>query len=152
MASMDGPFLIDAMLCEKILEEKDGVKSAIRMVDRITRTVLGPDPPSQMEPFDYEITLLIRFKSGRTRGTYPLKIVFVQPSGESRTQAISINFEGEDDRGVDIVAPLRINLPLTGVYWIEVYLQDEFLTKVPMRVIYMPQTIRMQKTPEPGEE
>ena len=37
-----GPYLSAALLCEKVLEEKDGVKSAIRIIDRVTRTVTGP--------------------------------------------------------------------------------------------------------------
>ena len=31
-----GPYWATAVLCEKVLEEKDGVQSLIRVVDRIT--------------------------------------------------------------------------------------------------------------------
>jgi len=34
----DGPYLIAAVLCEKVLQEKDETVSIIRMVDRITLT------------------------------------------------------------------------------------------------------------------
>ena len=59
-----GPYLSAAFLCEKVLEEKDGVKSAIRIIDRVTRTAVGPNPPMEMEPFQYNIVLLLKFKSG----------------------------------------------------------------------------------------
>jgi len=62
--SNQGPFLAAAVICEKILEERDGVKSAIRIVDRVTRTVVGPSPPEEMEPFDWDGALLIKLKSG----------------------------------------------------------------------------------------
>ena len=50
-----GPYLSAAFFCEKVLVEQDGVKSAIRIVDRVTRTVVHPNPPPEMEPFDYDM-------------------------------------------------------------------------------------------------
>lgn len=129
-----------AITCEKVLEEKDGVKSAIRMVDRITRAVIGPSPPKEMEPFDRELTLLIRLKSGSARGAYPLEVRLVKPSGESPPPLLqTVYFEGEEDRGIDIVANMRIKFDLTGVYWFHVYLDGVRLTQIPLRIIYMPQ-------------
>jgi hypothetical protein len=74
-----GPFISAALLCEKVLIEQDGVKSVIRIVDRVTRTVIGPNPPETMEPFDYEIALLVRLKSGWARGSYLLRVELVKP-------------------------------------------------------------------------
>ena len=151
MAGIEGPYLSAALLCEKVLEEKDGVKSAIRMVDRVIRTAVGPSPPQVMEPFEYELTLLVRLKSGSVRGVYQLKITLAEPSGESRSQAVPVVFEGEEDKGLDVVAPLRLRIPVPGIYWIEIYLENDFLTKVPMRVVYIPQTIALPQIPEKGE-
>ena len=138
-----GPFLSAAFLCEKVLEEKDGVKSAIRIIDRVTHTAVGPKPPKEMPPFPYDITLFLRFKSGWARGSTDLKIETVKPSGESSTPVQqTIFFEGEEDRGVDVVGHLRIKLEMTGIYWFHVYLDEEHLTQIPLRVIYMPQIIQ----------
>ncbi len=135
-----GPFLLCAITCEKVLEEKDGVKSAIRMIDRITRTVVGPSPPKEMEPFERDLNLLIRLKSGSARGAYPLEVRLVKPSGESPPPLLqTVYFEGEEDRGIDIVANMRIKFDLTGVYWFHVYLDGVRLTQIPLRIIYMPQ-------------
>ena len=151
-----GPFLVCAITCEKVLEEKDGVKSAIRMIDRITRTVVGPSPPKEMEPFERELTLLIRLKSGSARGTYPLEIRLVKPSGESPPPLLqNVYFEGEEDRGLDIVANMRVKFDLTGVYWFHVYLDGVRLTQVPLRIIYMPQVRQIHGPsggPPPAQE
>ena len=40
-----GPYLVAALFCEKVLSEKDGVISTMRIVDRITITVSGEAPP-----------------------------------------------------------------------------------------------------------
>ena len=78
-----GPFLSAAFLCDKILIERDGVVSAIRLVDRVNQTVTGPEPSEVMEPFDYQLTLFVSFKAGSTRGPMQLEIRMEKPSGTS---------------------------------------------------------------------
>lgn len=135
-----GPYLSAALLCEKVLVEQDGVKSAIRIIDRITRTVAAPTPPQEMEPFEYALTLLLILKAGWARGAFPLQITLIKPSGESPAPfQQTIYFEGEEDRGVDVMVNLRIMLDLAGIYWLEIRLSDQPLTRVPFRVIYLPQ-------------
>lgn len=144
MASKQGPFLSAAVLCEKVLIEQDGIKSAIRIIDRVTRTVVGPEPPIEMEPWDYDVTLLLKLKSGWARGVYPIRVEIAKPSGERTTPVTdSVLFEGEEDRGVDIVGNMRIRFTQTGIYWIYIYLSDELLTQLPFRVIYMPKVMRL---------
>lgn len=146
--SEQGPFLSAALICEKVLEEKDGVKSAVRIIDRVTRTVVGPSPPEEMEPFDYEATLLIRFKSGWARGSYSIRLNLVKPSGESPMPSQhTVYFEGEEDRGIDIVAKMVIRFDQTGIYWFKIYLGDALLTQIPLRVIYMPQVRQIPGLP-----
>ena len=146
----DGPYLSAAFLCEKVLEERDGVKSAIRIIDRVTHTVIAPSPPETMEPFDYDATLLIKLKSGWARGPLPLEVRLVKPSGESPPSLQqTVHFEGEEDRGVDVVVNMRIKFEMTGIYWIQVYLHDVCLTQIPLRVIYMPQ-VRQIRGPSGG--
>jgi len=140
-----GPYLSAALLCEKVLIEQDGVKSAIRIVDRVNRTASGPNPPAEMVPFDYDIVLLIKFKSGWARGVYTVKIQIAKPSGELTPEILhSALFEGEEDRGVDIIANMRIKFDQTGIHWIYIYLDDIKITQIPLRVTYIPQVIRVK--------
>lgn len=135
-----GPYLSAALLCEKVLEEKNGVKSAIRIIDRITRTAVGPNPPLEMEPFTYPVVLLLKFKSGWARGVHTVKIQPAKPSGELMPEIVnSVLFEGEEDRGIDIVGNVVFKLDQTGIYWIHIYLDDMKVTQIPLRVIYIPQ-------------
>ena len=135
-----GPYLSAAFLCEKVLTESDNVKSAIRIVDRVTHTVVRPDPPPTMEPFEHQLVLYLRFKSGSARGPMSLEVRFTKPSGESPTPLQqTINFEGEDDRGTDVVGNMNLKLDLAGLYWFDVYLDRERLTRIPLRIVYFPQ-------------
>ena len=150
-----GPYLSAAFLCEKVLEEKDGVKSVVRIVDRLTHTAVG-----KMEPFGVPLSLFIRFKSGHARGASPLRINLIKPSGESLPPfQVQVYFEGEEDRGVDLVMNLTIPIEMEGMYMFEIYLQEELLTKVPLRIIYMSQIMQTygpsgglppQQGPSPG--
>ena len=144
-----GPFLQAAFLCEQILDEKDGVKSAIRIINRITRTVAEPSPPEEMEPFNHETKMLLKFKSGRARGPMRLQIRLERPSGESPPPSIqTVYFEGEDDRGVDIVGNMNFRFEVPGLYWLNVELGGIQITKMPLRVIYLPQVTQIPTEPE----
>jgi|SRR3990172_5065939 len=136
-----GPYLSAALLCEKVLIEQDGVKSAIRIIDRVTRTAVGPSPPEEMAPFEHEIALFVRLKSGWARGSYPLRIRFVKPDSESLLPPFqsTIPLEGEEDRGADVVVNMKLRLDMPGIYWFHVELGDIRLTQVPLRVIYIRQ-------------
>lgn len=135
-----GPYLSAAILCEKVLVEKDGVKSAIRIIDSINRLEVGLRPPDEMAPFEHELVLLLKFKSGRARGVYAVKIQPAKPSGELMQPVIhNVLFEGEEDRGVDIVAHMVFKFDKTGIYWVHVYLNDVHITQIPLRLAYIPQ-------------
>ncbi|MFC1987935.1 DUF6941 family protein [Chloroflexota bacterium] len=138
--SEDGPYLEAAFICEKVLQEIDGVKSAIRIIDRVNRGAIGPEPPAEMAPFNYGLTIFIRFKSGRARGSSQIQIQPIKPSGETKTPIrIGVLFEGEEDRGIDLTFPARVTFDQTGVWWFYVTLDGNFVTKIPFRVVYMPQ-------------
>ncbi len=140
VAFPNGPFLQTAIICERVLVEQDGVKSAIRIYDRHLRTASGPAPPLEMEPYDMDLTLLLRFKSGSARGTLPLEIRLEKPSGESvLVGSQAVMFEGEDDRGTDVVVSLSLRIELTGLYWFDIHLDNVRVTRVPLRIVYLPQ-------------
>ena len=137
VAFPSGPYFQGAVLCERVLVEQDGVKSAIRIFDRHTRTVAGPTPPTEMEPFTMEASLLVRFKSGAARGAHQLRVLIEKPSGESSSIINQdILFEGEDDRGADIVGGLTLDM--TGLYWFDIHLNEVRITRVPLRIVYLP--------------
>jgi len=50
MISRTGPYLQAALLCERVMQEKDGVLSVIRIIDRVIHTAMGPETPDTMGP------------------------------------------------------------------------------------------------------
>lgn len=140
-----GPFITAALLCERVLIEQDGVKSAIRIVDRVVHQAIGPNPPEQMMPFHHSLTLLVSMKAGwHIRGSRNIEIRLVKPTGESDQFAKqTVFFEGEEDRGVDLLIQLVMNVERAGLYWFHVNFEGRTLARIPMRIIYAPQTIQL---------
>lgn len=140
-----GPYIQAALFCERVLQEKDGVSSLIRVIDRLTHTVGGPREtvPEKLEPFSYQMTLVVMLKSGRARGSYQVRIDIEPPSGEVRPgPSFPIHLEG-DDRGVNLILNMNVQFTEPGLYWFNVYFidkEDKLLTRIPFHLIYARQT------------
>ncbi len=131
-----GPYLSVAALCERVLTEGDGVLSAIRIVDRITHVASDPGAPEEMPPIPVSLTALVVLKSGAARGRHALKIRPEDPAGMRLPEiSLPILFEGED-RGASVVVNLALQVQREGLYWFDVYLDEERITRMPMRVVY----------------
>ena len=141
-----GPHLIAAVICEKVLQEADGARSEIHIIDRLEQTAVGPDAPEQMPPFLLDnMTILITVKSDQARGRYGIKVRPEAPGGiqlPPMEQAITIQ---SGPAGVNLVMPFVLPIQAEGVYWFDVFLTgpapqtDRLLTRVPLEVIYSPQ-------------
>lgn len=131
-----GPYLLMAVFCEKVLQERDGVLSVIRVIDRFTQTALGPDAPETMPAFSYNLNAVINLKSGSARGTVTIQIEPELPSG-LRLPRVSMSalMEGED-RGHNFLLNIPTTFTEPGLYWFSVYLDDQLLTRMPFRVVY----------------
>ncbi|MBI4294897.1 MAG: hypothetical protein HY669_01870 [Chloroflexi bacterium] len=136
MPSEAGPYLSVAAFCEQVIEDKSGVLSLIRIVDRLNIISQGPTVPETMPSATINWSLVLILKSGKARGSHPVKIETELPSGMKLPPVILIaHFEGEN-RGVNIISKLAMKLEMPGVYWFKVYVDDEFLTQIPVEVIY----------------
>jgi hypothetical protein len=131
-----GPFLQAAFFCEKVLQEKDGVMSAIRLVDRFTLSSSAEGSPDLMPSINIGISILIAFKSGDIKGKWELKVRPIAPSGQELPGFVGpVLFEG-DERGASVVIQYGLTAKEEGIYWFDVMLNDKLITKMPLRIIY----------------
>lgn len=138
---MNGPYLAMAVLCEKVLTEQDGVLSVIRIVDRLTISAAGPEPPDEMPATQLNLVALVAFRSGSARGRYKVKLRPEDPSGiQLPVLEMPIHFEGEE-RGANIVVGFNFVAEHEGLYWIDVLFQEDVVTRIPLRVMYQPQRL-----------
>jgi hypothetical protein len=136
MSFENGPYVTAACFCESVLEEKTGVLTLVRIIDTVTHSGFGPTPPKDMPAFAYNFLLAVMLKSGEAHGRYDLRVVPQQPDGSTKDEiTFTFHFEGEE-KGQNVVAQINYQFALEGLYWFRVFLEEEFLTAIPLRVRY----------------
>lgn len=132
-----GPYIGCAVLCEKVLQERDNVVSLIRIVDRTIISGRGPDAPEELPSFPLTQTVFVALKSGLARGKYIIAIQAHSPSGRPVGEPIQVPalFEG-DERGVNVIASVTLQVEEEGLYWFDVSVEGQSLTRIPLRVLY----------------
>ena len=133
-----GPHLVSALLCEKILDEKDSVKSLIRIIDRVLATGSGSEAPEKMPTIEFRAVLFVSFKSGNAQGPVPIKITLTKPSGIEEPQPLydgTIHFDG-GTRGNNLISNIQLRITEAGPYWFNVYVDAKFVTRTPLEVIW----------------
>jgi len=133
-----GPYVLGAFLCEKVLQEADGVLSFIRCVDRFGRPKPSAEIPPQMSVIQVNLVVILR-NGGLPTGNYRIAISVFKPeeSEPSSTMEHRPFIEGGADKGVNIVTPMVIVPDRDGLYWIDVQFEERIMTRVPFRVIHM---------------
>lgn len=140
-ASDGGPWVQMALFCQLVLEDKDGVLTPVRVIDRIVHSVVGSSPPAELEPFDYELYLVVALKAGDARGRSVITVEFEDPNGETRPgPSVTALFESAD-RGFQWVVHARLRFDKEGLYWCNVRCDGRLLTRMPVRVVYQPTTL-----------
>ncbi len=135
-AGRGGPFVRSALLCEKVLQERDGVMSYIRVIDRVMRTDRRPDAPENLEPFQHSMYAALSFVAGDARGRHTVVMEIEPPNGlKKQIASIDVQFEG-GNKAAAIAALLNITLDAEGVHWIHVLLDGEPITQIPLEVQY----------------
>jgi hypothetical protein len=146
-----GPFVAAAVFAEKVLQERDGTKSLIRIVDRVTQTAVGAEPPEAMPPLEWQATVFISLKPGQARGGTGFRILMESPDGFSREVAAgSFNFLGGPNNGADLLAPFKHRFEMPGVYWFDIEIDGSILTRMPLEILYERRV--MPRPPNPSQE
>lgn len=148
-----GPYLKAALICESVIEEKDGVLSLIRVVDRfiLSAQAQGGQLPAEMPAIPLKMNVVLMMTSGSARGSHNVTLDLEDPSGLSvqRLSTVSVLFEGED-RGCNVITQMQLVLKLEGLYWILVRMDDEFFTRIPVRIVFARQSTGGGLLPPPG--
>jgi hypothetical protein len=130
------PLVAVATLCEQILEEKDGVVSAIRVVD--TYYVEPPKDLPAGTVAGIPLKLLLSLKSSDLTGPHEVRVVLRAPTGKStefHRQQIVLNGGERGEHGANL--KIRFAMPANdfGLYCFDVMSGDDVLTSIPLKLI-----------------
>jgi hypothetical protein len=106
------------------------------VVDRVTVTVAASSSPENLPPTTLNLNAFLSFRSGTAKGRLTIKWILEEPSGIRRPeQLLPALFEGED-RATNFILSLPLIVDQEGVYWFDVFLEDQLLTRIPLRIFY----------------
>lgn len=134
---MNRPLLSAAFTCERVLHEVDGVLTAVRIVDSYTVSAVDADAKVLVKPW-----IVVIFKSGAAQGTYSVSFRMRPPSGPPSVlgDAIPIELRG-GPHGATLAIELIAEVKEEGVYWVDVLLDGDLVTSMP---------ITLRRTPGEG--
>jgi uncharacterized protein DUF6941 len=127
------PYINAALLCESVIEEKNGSLTVVRIADKVEMKVAGL--PEGYKPI-IAIKGLLSLKSGPVKGDFNIEIRIVRPNGEVKKDRILVPFKllGED-QGSNIILNISLGIEEEGLHWFDVYFEGQLLTRMPLTVV-----------------
>jgi hypothetical protein len=143
--SQSGPFVQLSVFCEKVLEEKSGTISLVRVIDTWMTTAVGSTAPVQMAPIALNITYVLSLMAGAARGRHTITLELEEPTGLSRMLSqFDANFSAPS-MGVNFVHNVSLICEHEGVYWVNALFgfpgeqASTLLSRTPLTVRYQRQ-------------
>jgi hypothetical protein len=142
-----GPFIATAVLCQGISEDSDGVLSVHRIVDEIRIVIPHDTPtdfPSQSKPVEVQFFALIIIRRGNApAGKHKVRLVIEQPNGKATEAAkVDVEMPKYPNGAVNVKTRVSLKLYSQGVFWIDVILGKQRLTRMALNLLIQ----RQEKT------
>lgn len=149
MLPTEPPALIAATLivCEKVLNEIDGLVSAVRFVDLLNCAPVG-DTPAEKQFIPISILATVTFAPDDT-GSHVLGLYVIRP-GESpapimqlapiNLAEVPIKVEGAPRLLNMVLNGVPLSMRLMGLHYIVLMVDDEPVRKTPLMLVRKPQT------------
>jgi hypothetical protein len=136
VASSRGPYLLMAVLCQNAQQDQYGSFSVINVLEQLVAGTNDPNAPEEMPTFRFQGQLAVQLAAGNATGSHTVSVVPVRPSGaklEPVTQ--TVQFKGVDHRAT-VISSVSMDIEEEGVYWFNVALDNQVLTRIPLRIRY----------------
>lgn len=127
------------LLCERVLQEADGTLSAIRIIDQVTLEPIpeGLPPDAEIVPAQMAVALLVVVKDPSGPSTRHLRVQGRSPKGtttEVGSERVRLRTGLSPVAGANFIVNLNLGLRHEGMYWFDVFLDEKFLSSVPLHV------------------
>jgi hypothetical protein len=129
------PFLKCAVLCERLLIEKDGALSAIRIFDRV-----GAEVPFSADSSAPRVLIeghfLISLIRGQTAKSHTVGMVVRSPSGQTigQPQLYPFDFLDGEDAVANLTIQLKIDVWEDGIHWFLLSIDERPVTEISLRI------------------
>src|SRR5512146_1663267 len=148
------PHVAAALICERVIEEKDGDISAIRIIDRAETKIRieGKLPPpeklNEIVP-TLQLAMLVGLKSGSFKGKGVVEIDGESPNGTVKRLGLhEFEFLGSE-HGQNLIVNLLVQVKEEGLHWFNVKFNGELLTRIPLRLSRTVESVGEKTTGSP---
>jgi hypothetical protein len=134
------PYVTAALLCEKVILEKDEHVTIVRVIDKIQYQVQGVGTilPPGIRPI-VPLEGFVSIKSGPITGDHTVKVVVERPNGDRKDVfTLPVKLLGSD-QGQNLILKVGLGIDVDGLYWFDILFDDEVLTRVPLTVTPTPE-------------
>lgn len=137
MPTENGPYLAIAVLCTDVIQDKTTEQlSLIRVFDRLVTTAYGEDAPVEMPATQFNFVIVLSLKAGQDRGRHLLNVHLVRPT-QTKDDIISRDLDfSVTTGGMNFVHRSVFEANEAGDYYFDVYLDDDFMTRIPLKIEY----------------
>lgn len=137
------PYISAALLCERIIQEKDEGITLVRIIDKLQYEVQGVQLPPGVRPA-IPLSCFVSLKSGAITGSHTIKIAIERPNGQRKDiLEHSFDFLGKD-HGQNLIVRMTLGVEQDGLHWFDVLFDGETLTRIPIVISPLPK----QELPE----
>lgn len=127
------PYLGAATICERVLHE-DKVPSLIRVID----TFKIEAKASTLPPGVIQFVIFVLLKAGDAVGKRKLHFVGTTPSGKNTfNETRDIELLGGPAGGATLAMNVSLVIAEVGVYWFDVSVNDDLMTRIPLKIEYV---------------
>jgi hypothetical protein len=131
------PIVSAALICERIIQEKDDAITLVRIADRVQYSIEGQGLPEGIKPM-IGVQCFISLKSGPMTGAHEMKMFLENPIGGRKEVAkFNVHLLGRE-QGQNLIININLGVDHDGLYWFDVLFDDEPLTKIPLLVTATP--------------
>ncbi len=132
------PYLMAAVICERVIQDaENGGYSLINIFDRLTVRANAFVPlPTPETPVPLTLTVFVAFRtSGKYTTTHQLTIRVLDPHQRTH-EIVAGDVEFGVGNGTNITAKLQIVLTSDRFYYFDFWLEERFLTRIPLEIVY----------------
>lgn len=140
------PFeLAAAVLCERVLEEKDGTLTAVRIIDRLTMSSVGSrDPDAVTVVAPATLALLVIFRYAKADREYEIALALEEPGGKRQElKPPGRLMPGGATNGANFIGRVTFVPKKLGLYRFYVTIDGDRVAAVPLAVVEAPSERRL---------
>jgi Family of unknown function (DUF6941) len=127
-SAADGPFVAQAVLCQRVDRQPDGSIDVIGIVDGVVLERDPDVPPGQ--PTIVPLLALVSLRAGRRRGWHELRVRGRYPSGEAGpSMARRVEFTDAHPAATFSV-PIELEVDEPGTYWFDLECDGRLLSRI----------------------